>query len=556
MKNSFGKIWGAIEVNLDITDIREAEKKIRESEERVKLALGGADLGIWDWHPKTGDVVFDDRWSGMLGFLPGELEGHVRTWEKLLHPDDREEVWSILEEHLSGRTESYSSEYRMRTKEGGYRWILDKGKVTQRNPGGEAIRITGTHMDITDQKEAEQTMRRTLEESQDLNRQLGEAKHKAEESDRLKTAFLANLSHEIRTPMNGILGFADLLKSGNLEPGVQSHYVELIEQSGQRMLRLIADLVDISKIEAGQVEINAEPTSIHRIADKLCSFFQPQARNRGLDLICRCNVPEDSILTDNLKLEQIITNLINNALKFTQSGSITFSCERQNSDLLFSVRDTGTGIRPESQEFIFERFRQGENTYYSAAEGSGLGLAICKAFVELMGGRIWLESAPGKGSTFFFTLPFVPAAGKGAERSGAMVHHLDPEALVLIAEDDQVSFLVLEEILKPHHIRVLHARNGREALSMIETNPNIRLVLMDMKMPVLNGLEATRILRQKHPGLPVIAQSAYAAETDREKALSSGCNDFITKPIDRNLLLEKMERFLKAADESTSKNES
>lgn len=253
------------------------------------------------------------------------------------------------------------------------------------------------------------------EEYESQNHELLKAKEKAEECDGLKTAFLANLSHEIRTPMNGILGFAELLKSGDTNAQSQAEYIEMIEQSGQRMLKLISDLVDISKIESGQVKIISEPTNVSQLINRIYQFFFHEARNKGLGLVVR--TPETNgdtvIMTDSLKLEQVISNLISNALKFTAKGNIEFGYSLNKEELIFFVKDTGIGIPGEMRELIFERFRQVNDVSFRREEGSGLGLAICKSFVEMMGGTIWVDSQKGKGSEFCFTIPVKTPVGTG-----------------------------------------------------------------------------------------------------------------------------------------------
>lgn len=243
------------------------------------------------------------------------------------------------------------------------------------------------------------------EEYEAQNRELFQAKEYAEKCDRLKTAFLANLSHEIRTPMNGILGFAELLKSGDITKDSKDEYIEVIEESGQRMLRLISELIDISWIESGQLKFIHETVNVSRLLDKLFNFFKPQARKKGIELILEKTENEPELFTDSLKLEQIISNLLSNAIKFTSHGKIRFGYNLFNNKILFTVKDTGKGIPADMLNEIFERFRQVDDVNHKREEGSGLGLAICKSFVELMGGRIWVDSEVNKGSSFYFTLP-------------------------------------------------------------------------------------------------------------------------------------------------------
>jgi PAS domain S-box-containing protein len=377
--------------------------------------------------------------------------------------------------------------------------------------------------------------------------ELKKAKEKAEESDRLKSAFLANMSHEIRTPMNGILGFAELLKTSNLSEASQKQYIEIIELSGQRMLDIINDLIDISRVEAGQVEIKKEPTNIPELLNELILFFTPEAEKRGVNLSFNMQLPSKAYIveTDKTKIAQVITNLLKNALKFTSSnGYIELGCKIQdNYTLYFYVKDTGMGIRKELQDKIFERFIQGDKS--EEHEGAGLGLAISKAYVELLGGKIGIESEPGSGSIFFFTIPFIeqitqpkPYSGEH-ESSNAIL----PCLTILIVEDDDISYSLLKETLIKVDIIVYRAKNGLEAINMIKEQSNINLVLMDLKMPVMNGLEATRKIKEIRPKTPIIIESGYASEEDIQRSIQAGCDDYMTKPIDLKLLLNKISSY-------------
>ncbi len=381
------------------------------------------------------------------------------------------------------------------------------------------------------------------EEYMAQNEDLYKAKEKAEESDKLKSVFLANLSHEIRTPMNGILGFADLLKEKDLSQEKQQAYLAVIEQSGMRMLNLIGDLVNISKIEAGQVEVVNENTDIDLLLEKIETFFIPQAYSKGI-LLNNENkrIPGNcQIISDTVKLEEIFTNLINNALKYTSYGEISFGYKIQEKEIQFWVRDTGRGIPEDMHELIFERFRQANNAHLNCEEGTGLGLSICKAYIELLGGKIWVESELKKGSTFYFTLPYIEAEiDKEKRKQNELLKEIAHDLTVLIAEDNETSFLYLNEILKNSHVNIIRANNGVEVLDYLNKIPDIKLILMDLKMPILNGIEATREIRKTNHNIPIIAQTAYASPMDEEKAMSAGCTDFISKPINKDELFEKI----------------
>ena len=387
---------------------------------------------------------------------------------------------------------------------------------------------------------------RDITERKQAVEELKKAKKKAEESDRLKTAFLANMSHEIRTPMNGILGFADLLKNSDITEDEQVKYINIIEKSGQRMLDIINDLIDISKIEAGQVEISITPVSINKILDTLYEFFLPEARKKQLMLTLTKELTEEEsvIETDERKLSQVISNLIKNAIKYTPSGSIRMGYYVKDNYVIFYIQDTGIGIKSENQKKIFDRFTQGEDDVFHFSEGSGLGLSISKAFIEMLNGKIWLESEPDKGSTFYFSLPYRNAnltlTSNEPKPDRMNENKLRPDLTILIAEDDDTSYMYLEEILNRQNIKILRAINGDEAIKLATTRPEIGIVLMDIKMPVINGFDATRIIKKQRPKLPVIAQTAYALANDNARAMEAGCDDYISKPINKNLLFEKI----------------
>lgn len=411
-------------------------------------------------------------------------------------------------------------------------------------------RTKALELEIKERKKIERALKKTnkrylainnqlqasLDKIQQINLELEKAKAKAEESDRLKTAFLANLSHEIRTPMNGILGFAGLLEKENLSAAKHKRYLNVIEQSGQRMLSLINDLVHISKIESGQMKLVYSETNINQLVDSLYTFFRPIAESKNLNLTHKKGLlsKESSIRTDKVKLEQVLSNLLKNALKFTEEGKIDFGYEKSNHHLQFWVRDTGAGIPRQFQQHVFDRFRQANEKLSVEEEGSGLGLAISKAFIELMGGKIWVESELHKGSVFYFTLPINKKEQPQKQNNSSSN---TKELTVLIAEDDEASYLLLREILAKNNIHSIRAKNGKQAIDIFNQDPSVSMILMDIKMPLMSGLEVTKQIRRKNKTIPIIAQTAYSSEIDQTNALEIGCNDFIIKPIKPETLI-------------------
>jgi hypothetical protein len=370
----------------------------------------------------------------------------------------------------------------------------------------------------------------------DQKKELILSKEKAEESELLKSAFLANMSHEIRTPMNGILGFVELLKEPKLSGEEQQEYIGIIEESGKRMLNIINDIICISKVEAGHVEVVTSETIINDHMRYIYTFFKPEADSKGIKLIYKTGLSdlESNVLTDREKLYAILTNLVKNAIKFTNTGFIEFGYERKGKFLEFFVKDTGVGIRQDKREMIFERFRQVSESLSRNYEGAGLGLAISKAFVEIMGGRIWVESELGEGSSFFFAIPFVQ---QKIVKTSPFTNELNRwEKLnirglkIVIAEDDAISDLLLSKLIKSIGREVLKVKTGTDVVDVCMKNPDVDLVLMDIQMPEMNGYEATRRIRKFNKNLVIIAQTALSLKGEREKALESGCTDYLTKP--------------------------
>jgi PAS domain S-box-containing protein len=440
--------------------------------------------------------------------------------------------------------------------------MLEKadGTVLYAETQGKEISFNGKNTrqvymrDITERKRAEEKLQKQnkqieaqYEEYMQLNEvlrttniELIEAKEKAEESDKLKTAFLQNMSHEIRTPLNGIIGFSRLLEDEDITKEEIKEYTGVIQNSGIRLIEIVNNVLDISKIETGQVKINNKSFSVNSIITNLNSFFSPIASAKELKLNAHTFLDDANCIVnlDDAKLHQILTNLINNSIKFTNTGSIDFGYEIVGNEIQFYVKDTGSGISAEDQEKIFERFTQANSAITRGYEGAGLGLAICRGLVELMGGRLWVESEAGKGSTFFFNLPYCPSSlAENFKQKRADIEQHQKRVKILIAEDDRTSFEFLKKILKSDKYMILRAENGQQAVDIVKATPDIDLILMDIKMPVLNGMEATKQIKQIKPDLPIIAQTAYAFNEEMEEILSIGCDDYIIKPIEKDKLL-------------------
>lgn len=818
-----GTIQSVIGVARDITEARESQDALEQSEERLNLALNAASLGLWDWNLETNKVFFSRIWMSMLGYGPDELPQDLETWNGLLHPDDREQSVKAVQSSIRERKESFEIEFRLKHKNGSYVWVRSIGQAVQQDEKGNTTRLTGIHENI-DQRKREELVRQVLfdisnavgtthsldelyykireylgrvldttncflalynEESdtltlpfmedekdsftefparktltsyvirtgeaqlvdvkrekeltrkgeiepvgapcvswlgvplkhegktigvfavqsysreviyttsdasllefasdqiamaidrqrhqdhlratqdrqrrvfesspdpmlvvdtraliQDFNsafleafnvekevvygekifrflnprhwrqaitdfnetwekgylknleyqvvrpdgitfdaevssgamyardgkpdsmvlilkniserkeaeRKLLEAKYKAEESDRLKTAFLSNMSHEIRTPMNAIVGFSDLLSDESIKPEDRRDFIAQINQGADDLMRLIDDIIDIAKIEAGQVNVHISECLVRDLFKELHLMFIQNLKRLGkenVEIKVQWDWPSDelAIYTDPFRLKQILVNLLSNAAKFTEEGEIALGIREDKEGILFYVKDTGIGIREEKQKVIFDRFMQGHETKTKLYGGTGLGLAISKNLTEILGGEIGVESTTGQGSTFWFILPRneVPLKHEAALRKPRSDVRSWEGKLILIAEDDHSNYYFLYEAIRDTGVKIIWAKDGEETLELFRENPGLDLVLMDIHMPLMNGYECTRVIKEERPELPVIAQTAYAMSGEREVSREAGCNDYLAKPIKVSELLDTLAKHL------------
>ena len=520
-----------------ITERKEAELEIRRLNERISIATQSAQVGIWEWSLPNNSLIWDDQMYALYGQKKEAFTGDYEAWLNGIHPDDKDATVKEVQKAISNEKE-YDTEFRVVWADGSTHFLKAKGHII-RNGDGKPLRMIGVNYDITERKQAES--------------ELLKAKDRAEEGDRLKTAFLANMSHEIRTPMNGILGFANLLKEQKLSGEEQQQYIAIIEKSGERMLNIINDIVDISKIESGQMKLFISATNINEQINFTYTFFKQEAENKGIKLMVKKPHPARDlfIFTDREKVYAILTNLVKNAIKFTPAGTIEFGYDLNSSELTFYVKDTGIGIPNNRQRAIFDRFIQADIGDKWAYQGAGLGLSISRAYVQMLGGNIWVESEPGRGSTFYFTLPYHTEPLK--DSSSAALHGdsgaipgINPEGLrlrILIVEDDESSAMLVAIGVKKYVKEIIKVKNGVEAVLACRNNPGIDLILMDIKMPQMDGYEATRQIRHFNNDVIIIAQTAYALIGDREKALESGCNDYIAKPFDKNSLITLIKKY-------------
>jgi PAS domain S-box-containing protein len=540
---------------------KQAEENLLQAKERTELILNSIRSGVLIIDAKTHKIVeVNPAAATMIGAEQKEIIGHLCN-QFICTPDEGICPFTDQGKQIDNR------ETIMYTKKGKQTAIF-KTVVPITLEGRECL--LESFVDITTQKKAEEELKELNEELaaqneeyetlneelidsmssiQKMNTELENAKEHAEECDRLKSAFLANMSHEIRTPMNGILGFADLLKESGHTGNEQQEYIMIIENSGHRMLNTINNLMNISKIEAGQMEVSVSGVNINEQINNLYAFFKPEAEKKGIQLFLINSLPEKetTILSDREKVYAILTNLVKNAIKYTHKGSIEFGCSKKGNDLEFFVKDTGIGIPNDRQQAIFDRFVQADIEDKDVYEGSGLGLSISKAYVEMIGGKIWVESEEGVGSQFYFTIPYNPNPEEKTtvidETLKKKVENQISELKVLIAEDVEAADMYLTIIVKKFSNEILHVKTGTKAVELCRKNPDIDLILMDIRMPEMNGYEATRKIREFNKDVVIIAQTAYALIGDSEKALKAGCDDYISKPINKDELIEMIKKF-------------
>ena len=596
LKNEDGMILGTVFLARDITEHKQAELALIKSENKYRLIAENTVDVIWSLDLNLKFTFLSPAILKLRGFTVEEAMN--QTIDQVITPDSLLKTFKFFAEHvahirstltagtpsvtdeikekkddsdLSARNQNPSptsfietikmiAEYRARNKNmADYDPPSVVIELEQYKKDGSTIHTENSISILLDENKQPigvLGITRNIDERKHAEQKLIKAKEKAEESDRLKSAFLANMSHEIRTPMNGILGFAGLLKEPELNGEKQQEYVGIIEKSGERMLNIINDIVDISKIEAGLMKLNLKESNINEQIEYIYTFFKSEVEAKGLELSFKNSMPakEAIIVTDREKLYAILTNLVKNAIKYTPAGSIEFGyylieSPTQLKELQFYAKDTGIGIPKDRQDAIFERFIQADIEDMQARQGAGLGLSITKAFVKMLGGKIWVESEVGIGSTFYFTLPYnvEPKGKKVIEKVGQAEESVPQikKLKILIAEDDETSKLLISIIVTKFSKEVLKAKTGNEAIEVCRINPDIDLILMDIQMPYLNGHEATRQIRQFNKDVIIIAQTAFGLSGDREKAIEAGCNDYISKPINKDELLSLIQKHFK-----------
>lgn len=707
------KIIRSLAVIVDISEQKQIERVLRESEERLQLALEGSGDGWWDWNLLTGEIYLSPRWFEMLGYQIGNLPETFSNWQKLIHPEDR--MWAIetLNNYLEDSSIPYTFEYRMLTQSGLWKWIANYGEIVERDFQGNPLRMVGIHRDIHERKQTEELLRKNaskeraiarilekmrqslkikqllqittqeirqilncdrvalyqfnpdwngkfvaesvgedwnplvgeniqtiiedthLKETQggryrfgesftvddiytvghadchialleqfqakayaivpvfikndlwgllaayqnsgirhweggevklleqvghhfglaiqqaELLDQLAKAKEIAENANLAKSRFLANMSHELRTPLNAVLGFTQLMQRDESLSPENKQNLTIINRSGQNLLELIDDILEMSKIEAGQITLNENSFDLYYLLDSLEEMFSLKAKSRSLDLILNRDpdLPQ-YIKTDEGKLRQVLINLLSNAIKFTPEGSVSLYAKTttQKNRLYFAVEDTGVGISPDEIDKLFNPFEQTEAGRKSQ-EGTGLGLPISQNFVRLMGGELVVMTNIDRGTTFSFEIAFKLVETSEIARTQKLrvigLEANQPQYRILVVDDRLESRILLTKLLSSVGFQVKEAENGQAAITIWQ-NWEPHLIWMDMRMPILDGYEATRIIKAHTKGqaIAIIALTASAFEEERHLVLDAGCDDFVRKPFSEEVLWEKMAQHL------------
>ncbi len=520
--------------NRKLTEIAliKINRKLEESESKFQQLVENIDECFW--LRDNNKILYVSPGFETIWGLPCEaLYNNPNLFFEKIHPDDIQGVQEQVNSVDFIMNSRFNYNYRILRADNDIRWINAKTfPVTDVN--GNIFRRAGIAIDITDK----------IKEHFELEL----ARKHAEESDRLKSAFLANMSHEIRTPMNGILGFSELLKNPGLSGEQQNEYIKIIEKSGARMLNIINDIIDISKIEAGLMHLDIAETNLNNQIEYVYTFFKPEVEAKGLRFNFQntLSAKEAVIHTDTKKVYAVLVNLVKNAIKFTDQGSIEIGYHKKNDTLEIYVKDTGDGIPADKQMKIFERFVQADIEDKKAKQGAGLGLAISKVYIEMLGGKIWVESEPGKGSCFHFTLPYIVKKEQDLMKSKttddkSTIHCSNLK--ILIVEDDDTSKALLEIGTKQSAKTLFKATTGTDAVSICRKNPDIDLILMDIKLPEMNGYEAVKEIRKFNSNVIIIAQTSYGLHGDRELALRAGCNDYIAKPFKQSELIRLIDQY-------------
>ena len=513
---------------LALRDAENSKKQFEELADQLPEMLVEIDL--------EGNILYANQLTlEKFGFVKADLTKKLSVFS-FLAENGRDEVMERFKDFKNQKKSKSSREYLLHTRSGKSLSVIISLNAVYINNVPQKLR--GIIIDVTERRKYEDEI---------IN-----AKEKAIEADKLKSKFLQNLSHEIRTPMNGILGFSELIKNDEMSDKEKKSYIDFIINASNQLLNIIDDVVNISRIDSGEVKISENEVSLQQLFNNLMVFFHGYLMNRNdkvsLRLKNKIGELSDTVVIAEKQVQHVLSNLLYNAIRFTKKGYIEIGVEKVNNQLKFCVKDTGIGISKPEQDRIFERFYQVNSDGTKSYGGTGLGLTIAKALVELLGGKISVISEVGRGSEFFFAIPFTSAKSKKIQSYSPPDQIITyPEwsnHMILIVEDDLNNYLFLEQLLKKTKANLHHVVNGEEAVEFVKNN-DVDIVLMDIMMPIMNGYEATKEIRKFNKELPILAQTANAMVEDKQKSLDAGCSDYVSKPVNKKVLLNKIEALLK-----------
>ncbi|MBX2811686.1 MAG: PAS domain S-box protein [Myxococcales bacterium] len=523
-----------IVVTQDISDLAQAREQLLAREAVLRATLDAVASGLWEFDPQANTLKNDGKWMEIFGVSPEIHDGTVDTFARLIHPEDKEKVFGLVSDCLTGKNARYFSEHRMVRDDGREIWVRDTGTIVARDENGQPTRMIGAVVDITELKHQQiELERRRIE---------------AEAAADAKSRFLANMSHELRTPMNGVLGMLDELLDSQLTSNQQS-MAQVARVSAASLLHILNDILDTSKLEAGAIELEMLDVNILSLCQDLLGMFQHQVqvKNLPLKLIWEDPIPK-IIIGDPTRLRQILVNLVGNALKFTKDGQVSLTVRTiEETHVEFAVTDTGIGIPQEAQDTLFDRFTQADASTTRHFGGTGLGLAITQQLVALMGGKLQVESTPNVGSRFFFRIPLHKPKAHTQNTSDPVQTPDLPPLNILVAEDIVVNQMVVRRLLKRYGHQVTVVENGSEAVKAV-LNTAFDVILMDVHMPTMDGIQATHAIRKLGPPMaqtPIVALTANAMKGDREHYLSEGMDAYATKPLCRAQLFSAIRQVIR-----------
>jgi len=529
--NGKGEAVRSLGTVLDITKQAQLAEKLKNSEERLSQIIKVSKDWIWEIDTNGLYTYASEKVEDILGYKSAEIVNKKYFYD-FFPEENREKLKKIAFKSFKQKKTLSSFITPNISKNGDIVWFSTNGTPILDN-NGNLIGYIGADDDITKRIKTE--------------KKLINAKREAEESDRLKDEFIQNMSHEIRTPMNAILGFSEMLSIPDLTDKKRAHFVEIIQNSGKQLVLIIDDILEISRLETKQIKVIEEPVNLNDLFLNLFSIFNIKSKEKKIQLYLKKGLSDRQsvILTDKKILNTAINNVLNNALKFTSKGFIELGYRLENSELEIYVKDTGIGIEPEKHVIIFVRFSQAEKELSKKSGGLGLGLSIAKENIKLLGGDIKLESKKDVGSTFFITIPYKPVYTNNEinKKEG----DIQNKHIILIAEDEEINYLYLEILLNDViglDCEIIHVKNGLEAVEKCRENPAIDFVLMDLKMPIMDGYEAIKQIKKLRPKLPIVVQTAYSRLEEQERAALAGCDDFVSKPISQEILKNMINKYL------------